>query len=254
MRPSAPDASPSPALAVSPVWPCGLGRGRLPKLPVIHRWPLGPPVCVRAPRPRFFPAVCSVKAWVLGALQREPIPGSMPVPGAQVPPAVRHTPAPVLTQVWARGDSVALRICGALVLSTWPSQWHPGGGVSRPGCSHFPDREARGVWVAPLRSQVLRARETVPLSSRQELYDLYHASLVRSSPQVQSSPGELALAHRWAAQGLSTWPLYRTSWASPSVPLTPEELGSALGLRRTWGPTPPPHLGSHGLAVASGEL
>lgn len=101
---------------------------------------------------------------------------------------------------------------------------------------------------------MLRSGETVPLSSRQELYDLYHAGLVRSSPQVQSSPGSLALAHRWAVRGLSSRPLYQGSQASPSVPLTPGELDRALGLRRTWGTPPLSHLGSHGLAVASVEL
>lgn len=120
VRPSAPHASPRPALSVSPAWPCGLGEGAFLSCPSSIAGPPGPPVGVCAPSPRFLPAVCSVKASVLGALQREPIPGSTPVPGEQVPPGVWHTPAPVLTQVWSLGvgggGSVALRVCGALVV------------------------------------------------------------------------------------------------------------------------------------------
>lgn len=40
------------------------------------------------------------------------------------------------------------------------------------------------MWAAPRGPQVLRAGERVLPSSRQELYDLYHVGLIRSSPQV----------------------------------------------------------------------
>lgn len=253
MRPSAPHASPRPALSVSPAWPCGLGEGAFLSCPSSIAGPPGPPVGVCAPSPRFLPAVCSVKALVLGALQREPIPRSTPVPGAQVPPGVWHTPAPVLTQVRAPGrggGSLALRVCGALVvhlaLTTAPRR-----GYFR---AWLPPLLARSMWAAPRGPQLLRAGQTVLPSLRQELYYSYHMGLVRSSPQVQLSPGLLALAHRWAAWGLSARLLYQSSWASPSVPLMPGELGRALRLRRTWGHTSLPHLGSHGLAVASVEL